>query len=88
MKVGENIAYLNLLLFYKGLKTEEEIRGLMGASPLDTATIGHGLAVWLLTHGRQDEALALMENIVNLDHWPAFGFIAAEVELARRKKES
>lgn len=85
MKVGENVPYLNLLLFYKGLKTEQDILEAMKASPLDTATLGNGLAVWRLVNGRTDEAVALMEEIVALDHWPAFGFIAAEAELARLK---
>ncbi|OGD27828.1 MAG: hypothetical protein A2Y56_07610, partial [Candidatus Aminicenantes bacterium RBG_13_63_10] len=85
MEVGENIPYLNLLLLYKGLKTEQDILELMEASPLDAATLGNGLAVWRLTNGREAEARALMEKIVSLDHWPAFGFIAAEAELARLK---
>jgi tetratricopeptide (TPR) repeat protein len=85
MSVGENVPYLNLLLFYKSLKTEADILKLMETSPLDAATLGNGLAVWMLTSGREAEARSLMERIVALDHWPAFGFIAAEAELARRK---
>lgn len=85
MSVGENAPYLSLLLFYKSHKKEEDILKLMEASPLDAATLGNGLAVWYLTGGREAEARALMERIVGLEHWPAFGFIAAEAELARLK---
>jgi len=86
MQVGENISYLNLLLFYKGLKSEQDILDLMGSSPLDAATLGNGLAVWRLVNGRESEALELMEKIVGLDYWPAFGFIAVEAELTRFKE--
>ncbi|MBN2198790.1 MAG: hypothetical protein JW747_02970 [Candidatus Aminicenantes bacterium] len=85
MPVGENISYLNLLLLYKGLKSEQDILDLAATSPLDAATLGNGLAVWRLVNGRRAEALEIMEKILSLDYWPAFGFIAAEAELARLK---
>ncbi len=83
LDAGENKAYLSLLLFYKGLKTEKELRAEAAASDLDGATIGYGLANWHLYNGERSEAVAGFWKIIALPYWPAFGLIAAEAELAR-----
>jgi tetratricopeptide (TPR) repeat protein len=88
MEAGENASYLSLLLFYKGLKTEKELQAEAAASDLDGATIGYGLANWHLYGGERDKAVAGFRKIVALPYWPAFGFIAAEVELARLKEKA
>jgi tetratricopeptide (TPR) repeat protein len=87
MNVVENQSYYDLLLFYKGRKTEAEIKELAEASELDRATIGYGLACWYLYNNDKDKARDYFEKIVdNNKYWPAFGFISAEAELARMKK--
>jgi len=48
MKVEENTSYLNLLLFFKGLKTEDEVLTWAANSELDTATVGYGIGCWHL----------------------------------------
>jgi tetratricopeptide (TPR) repeat protein len=85
MKVVENMSYLNLLLFFKGLKSEDEILNWAANSELDAATVGYGLGCWHLYGGREEKARGFFEKIVTGRYWPAFGFIAAEAELVRMK---
>ena len=85
--VQENFAYHRRLMLYKELLTPEELLDMAGASDIDRATLAYGLGNWHLCHGRTEEALAIFEQIVAGDTWPAFGFIAAEAELARRAKD-
>jgi len=82
MNVKENLSYFHRLLLYKGLKKEEELLDLANASDLDIATRGYGVANWNFYSGRKDRAREIFLKIVSGKHWPAFGFIAAEVELA------
>ncbi len=83
MEVVENQSYHNLLLFYKGLLLEEEIRAAAEASALDLATIGYGVGCWYLYNGKPKKAIELFKDICDTRYWPAFGFIAAEAELFR-----
>ena len=85
MNAGENLSYLNLLLFYKGLKPEEELLKAAAETPLDLATTGYGVGAWYLYSGAPDKARALFEKVVETPYWPAFGFIGAETELVRLK---
>ncbi|UCC40108.1 MAG: tetratricopeptide repeat protein [Candidatus Aminicenantes bacterium] len=84
MEVVENRSYYNLLLFYKGRKSEIEITALAEASDIDMATIGYGIGCWYLYNESIPKARTFFEKIVNTTmYWPAFGFIAAEAELVR-----
>ena len=85
MKVEENTSYLHLLLFFKGLKTEDQLLSLSASSELDAVTVGYGLGCWHLYSGHKEKARGLFDKIVAGRYWPAFGFIAAEAELARLK---
>ena len=85
MNAGENASYLNLLLFYKGLKTDEELLKAAEATDLDMATTGYGVGAWYFYNGAPEKARALFERIVTTPYWPAFGFIGAETELVRLK---
>jgi len=85
MEVKENTSYLSLLLFFKGLKTEDEILSVLASSELDAATVGYGIGCWHLYSGHKEKARGFFEKIVAGRYWPAFGFIAAEAELARMK---
>jgi tetratricopeptide (TPR) repeat protein len=83
MDPGENAAYYDLLLFFRGLKTEAELEKAAGRSDLDLATIGYGLGCWHLAGGAADKAFALFERVLAIPYWPAFGYIAAEAEVQR-----
>ncbi|HEY7544743.1 MAG TPA: tetratricopeptide repeat protein [Blastocatellia bacterium] len=84
MKVVENKSYFDRLLFYKGLKTESDIVT-DKLTDLDIATIGYGMGNWHLYNGNTGKAKEYFQRIVGGKYWPAFGFIAAETELARMR---
>ncbi len=83
MPIKENIAYYHDLLFYKGLKTEEELLNPGDGAPYRFETVGYGVVNWLLAHGDTARATSLLEQLMEDPWWPGFGRIAAEVELAR-----
>ncbi len=84
MKVVENKSYFDRLLFYKGLKMESDIVTDKLTDP-DIATIGYGMGNWHLYNGNRERAKGYFQRIVGGKYWPAFGFIAAETELARMR---
>jgi tetratricopeptide (TPR) repeat protein len=83
MEIIENQAYHKLLLMYKGLEKPDALAA-AGQTPSDLAT-AYGVANWHLYNGRPDQARAMFRRIVDeqRQQWPAFGYIAAEAELAR-----
>lgn len=85
MKVKENKSYFDRLLFYKGLRKEDELVNIENATDLEIATVGYGLGNWHLYNGNRAKAEEVFRRIVAGKYWPAFGFIAAEAELAGRK---
>lgn len=84
LKVIENASYWNRLLMYKGLKTPEELLGGKD-DPVDLATYGYGVGNWYLYTGRKERAREVFERVVAGPQWNAFGFIAAEMDLARMR---
>ncbi len=70
MNPGENVSYFNLLLFDKGLKTQTELETAAAASELDKATIGYGLACWLLVGGEKEKAFEMFSRMADLPYWP------------------
>ncbi len=85
MEVVENQSYYDVLLLYKGLKPIAGIEARAAASDLDLATTGYGIGAWHLTRGETEKAFGIFRKIVETKYWPAFGYIAAEAELARIK---
>ena len=84
LEVIENASYWNRLLMYKGRKTPEELLGPKD-DPVDLATYGYGVGNWYLYTGREDRAREVFQRVVAGPQWNAFGYIAAEVDLARMK---
>jgi tetratricopeptide (TPR) repeat protein len=82
MDIIENGSYYDLLMMYKGQSTPES---LLSGSGLDGATKGYGVANWHLYNGRREDARKILTEIVesNAAQWPAFGYVAAEAQLAR-----
>jgi len=74
------------LLFYRGIRDETStLDSLSAAGELPFVTGAYGVASWHLVEGDTARARALFEQIVATGQWPAFGFIGAEVDLARLK---
>ena len=82
MDIIENGSYHRLLLMYKGVLTSEELLE-RASGGTEIATIGYGVANWHFYNGRREQGLELMRKVVSGETWAAFGFIAAEAELAR-----
>jgi tetratricopeptide (TPR) repeat protein len=86
MKVIENDTYLRLLLLYKG---ELPVDSVLvpgagdGVMSVTYATAAYGIGMWHLLNGRNAEAEQIFRRIVAGGQWGAFGYIAAEAELAR-----
>lgn len=83
MRILENEAYHARLLLYRGERTPQDVLDPEGASDVDIATQGYGVGNWYLCNGDRAAAQALFERVVQGSAWAAFGFIAAEAELAR-----
>lgn len=86
MQIIENEGYHELLLLYKGLRSAEDL----AASAREDGgvafpTIGYGIGNWHLYNGRPERAQRMFEEVLASDSWSAFGYLAAEAELARRE---
>ena len=82
MDILENQSYHRRLLMYKGL---ESPAALLDPKADDTtvATQGYGVGNYYLVTGDRDQARRVFERVVAGAGWNAFGFIAAEADLAR-----
>ena len=83
MNVIENTVYYNLCLFYKGELSLEEMLGDDADNPTGAAA-AYGVANWYYYNGDEAEAQARLESLLATDSWSAFGYIAAEADLAAR----
>jgi tetratricopeptide (TPR) repeat protein len=83
MDIIENTSYWNRLLMYKGLRTPESVLDPAGADDLTIATQGYGVGNWYLYNKQAAKAREIFERVVAGKQWAAFGYLAAEAELAR-----
>jgi len=88
MKVVENETYHRLMLMYRGLVSPDSVLqvGPTGEMSVTDATAAYGLANWHWYNGRRAEAERTWRRIIAGGQWGAFGFIAAEAELARARR--
>lgn len=82
MRILENEAYHRRLLMYKGLIEPDSVMPASTEDPVQLATYGYGIANWYMYNGDRYTAETLFRRIVRGGNWAAFGFIAAESELA------
>jgi metallo-beta-lactamase class B len=81
-------AYDRRLRLYRGEIGPEAVLTSTDTGDVDVATLAFGLGNWYLLKGDTVKARALFERSVASGGWPAFGFMASEVELAAlRAKE-
>jgi tetratricopeptide (TPR) repeat protein len=87
MRVVENGTYHDLVLMYKGQKSADSVLaiGPTGEMSVTDATAAYGLANWHWYNGRRADAERTWRRILAGGQWGAFGYIAAEAELARSK---
>lgn len=91
LDIIENHDYYRLLLLYKGAiepaAMEQDLWADHGS--LGMATVGYGVGNWHFYGGSggeggdRERGLSLFGEVLSTGQWPAFGYIAAEAELAR-----
>lgn len=90
MEIIENDSYHQRLLMYKGEVAPEELLDLRAVDDPDQAlaiaTQGYGVGNWYLVEGDEERAREIFEAIVDGTSWAAFGYIAAEADLARMRE--
>jgi tetratricopeptide (TPR) repeat protein len=86
MKILENFSYHKRLLMYKGMIAPDSLLDAKNATDLDIATQGYGVGNWYFYNGQVEKAKEIFEKVIKGKYWAAFGYIAAEAELARSQK--
>lgn len=81
MNIIENDGYHQLLLFYKGLVSEDSLTG--NGSAGASEAVRYGIAHWYQYNGEIDKAKVLYKKLIAEGNWAGFGYLAAEAELAR-----
>jgi tetratricopeptide (TPR) repeat protein len=82
MRILENDAYHRRLLMYRGIVPADSLVRAGAGDAVQVATYGYGVANWYLYNGDRHAAETLFRRILEGPNWAAFGFIAAEAELA------
>jgi tetratricopeptide (TPR) repeat protein len=82
--MGGNAMYLDRLMLFKGEKTEKQLREAMEkGDPKSRSTIAYGIGLWHVLHGRNGAAKEYFHMAMDGGQPTAFGYIAAEADLAR-----
>lgn len=83
-EVIESGSYLELLRLYAREGGAGEPMPALDPETMEGAALGYGVGSYYLYNGNTDEARAVYEGIMAAgDQWAAFGYIAAEADLAR-----
>jgi tetratricopeptide (TPR) repeat protein len=88
MDIVEYHAYHQLALLWKGERDGDALlaearAGEGGAASIDFATLGYGDATWPRARGEDEAARAVLDDVLRSPNWHAFGYIAAEADVAR-----
>jgi len=86
MEMIENDSYFNRIMMYKGLLSPDDLLlydEAISDGSLVFATQGYGVGNWHFYNGDTTRAIEIFNKVLESDYWPAFGYIAAEAELAR-----
>jgi len=78
-----NNAYAQRLRLYRGTMTPEQVVTPADTADIQIATLSFGVGNWYLVRGDTATARTWFQRSVASGGWPAFGFIASEVELRR-----
>lgn len=88
MNVIENKAYHNILLMYKEEKRPSDLYRLDDSKRMsaDQVTYAYAVGNWHYFNGRTEIAFNIFNKIMESEYWPAYGYLAAEVELFNQKQ--
>jgi tetratricopeptide (TPR) repeat protein len=90
MTIIENDSYLKRLMLYKGQLPVDSVLNVNAKNEdvdLAIATQGYGVGNWYLYNGDTTQAIEIFDRVLAGKHYAAFGFIAAEADRVRLKKE-
>jgi tetratricopeptide (TPR) repeat protein len=76
-------AYALRLRLYRGEIGPDDVITPADTGDVQAATLSYGLGNWYLVRGDTARARSWFERSIRSGGWPAFGFIAAEADLAR-----
>ena len=76
-------AYAQRLRLYAGALGPDALFTPADTGDVQVATLSFGLGNWYLVHGDKAKAREWFQRSVKSGGWPAFGFMASEVELRR-----
>jgi tetratricopeptide (TPR) repeat protein len=85
MDILENASYHRRLLMYKGLEKPEALLDTAKADDTTIATQGYGVGNYYFVTGNAARAREVFQKVTSGGGWNAFGYIAAEADLARMK---
>lgn len=86
MNIIENFAYHRALLFYKGVVPYDDV---LDSELSESANAGlvYAFANWHLYNNNPQKAKAIMQQLMQDPTWAAFGYIAAEADLAALEQQ-
>jgi tetratricopeptide (TPR) repeat protein len=79
-------AYFQRLKLYRGRIAPQDVMTPADTDDITVATLAFGVGNWYLVRGDSARAREWFERSVASGGWPAFGFIASEVELRRIRR--
>lgn len=86
LDVIENEAYHRLLLLFQSQRAGEDLlASARTADAIRHATVAYGVGAWRLVNGDTAGAAAVFREILTGPQWAAFGYLAAEAEIARSR---
>ena len=85
MEIIENHDYYDILVMYKTNNENKTLEKTQNQETLSNATLGFALGSYYQIKGNKEKAKELFEKVVAGKQWSSFGYIAAEVELAKMK---
>lgn len=85
MEIIENSAYHRRLLFYKGELPADSLLVPGQTDELQYVTQGYGVGNWYLAEGDSTRAFEIFDRVLSTGYWAAFGYIAAEADVARQR---
>jgi tetratricopeptide (TPR) repeat protein len=85
LDIIENTAYHKRLLFYKGELPADSLLAPGQTDELQYVTQGYGVGNWYLAQGDSARAREIFDAVLRTNYWAAFGYIAAEADVARER---